>query len=89
MDWWLDSVFGTSSLDVELSADGLTWTSSKADARETDREHSTMLGGSADTWGRAWTPTEISNLRARVTARSDRSVRDFFLDWIPVKVYYR
>lgn len=89
VDWWLDSVVGTSSLDVELSADGLTWTSPKADARETNREHSTLLGGSADTWGRAWTPTEISNLRARVTARSDRSVRDFFLDWIPVKVYYR
>lgn len=89
VDWWLDSVVGSSSLDVALSSDGVTWTAPKVDTRESSRERSVVLGGGADTWGRAWTSAEISSLRVRVTATSDRSVRDFFLDWIPVRIFYR
>jgi hypothetical protein len=29
-----------------------------------------------------------ANFRVRVTSDSDSSLPDFFLDWVPVKVYY-
>lgn len=91
LDSYLDDVAGVSSLDVELSWDGGTsWTAAKNDATESTTEHTTVLGGSADTWGHAWTPTELgdSTFRVRVTAVSDTSTRDFFLDWVAVKAYY-
>ncbi len=54
LDWWLDSTSGISSIDVELSWNGGTsWTTAKTDTVESTTEHTTTLGGSADTWGRA------------------------------------
>lgn len=91
VDWYLDDVAGVSSLDVELSWDGGTsWTAAKSDATETTTEHTTVLGGAADTWGHAWTATELGDatFRVRVTAVSDTGTRDFFLDWVAVKAYY-
>jgi hypothetical protein len=91
LDWWLDSTFGTSSMSVELSWDGgATWTAAKTDGTETTFEHTAVLGGSTDTWGRSWTAAQLSdgNFRVRVTSNSDSGFRDFFLDWVPLKVYY-
>lgn len=91
VDWYLDSTGGTNSLDVELSYDGGTsWTSAKSDITETNAEHVASLGGSSDTWDRTWDATEFSdaNFRVRVTSSSTDGNRDFFLDWIPVRVYY-
>lgn len=91
LDWWLDNLPGIQSLDVELSWDGGTsWTSAKTDPVETKSEHTAVLGGSADTWGRTWTVAELSdaNFRIRLTCTSSNNKRDFFLDWVPVKVYY-
>ena len=91
LDWWLDSTAGISSMDVELSWDGGTsWTTAKTDTVESTTEHTTTLGGSAVTWGHAWTVSELSdaNFRVRLTSNSDDALRDFFLDWVPVKVYY-
>jgi hypothetical protein len=90
LDWWLDDTFGTNSMSVELSWDGgASWTSAKTDSTETTTEHTATLGGSADTWGRSWTPSELSdaNFRVRLTCNSTISARDFYLDWVPVKVY--
>ena len=94
LDWWLDNLGQTNSMDVELSWDGgTTWTAAKTDTVETTTEHTTILGGSADTWGRGWTAAELSdaNFRARITSNCSGggcNNRDFFLDWVPVKVYY-
>ena len=91
LDWLLDSTDGISSMDVELSWDGGTsWTSAKNDATESTTEHTTVLGNSTDNWGHAWTASELSNanFRLRVTSNSDDSTRDFFLDWVSVRVYY-
>ena len=91
LDWWLDSTAGISSMSVELSWNGgTTWTSAKTDATESTTEQSTTLGGSADTWGRSWLVSELSNtnFRVRVTSTSDDTARDFFLDWVPVQVTY-
>lgn len=91
LDWWLDSRVGTNSMAVQLSPDGgLTWTTAKVDGREATREATTILGGSADTWGRSWTASELTSntFRVRITMTSDRATRDFFLDWVPVTVFY-
>ncbi len=90
MDWWLDAVNGTNSMDVELSWDGgTTWTAAKTDTLETTTEHTIVLGGPTDTWGRTWSVAETSDasFRLRVTSNGANN-RDFFLDWVPVKVYY-
>jgi hypothetical protein len=91
LDWWLDSITGTNSMSVELSwGGGASWTSAKTDSTETTVEHTAVLGGSNDTWGRSWTSTELGNdnFRVRVTSNSDEPLRDFFLDWVSVRVSY-
>ncbi len=78
-------------MDVELSWDGgTTWTAAKTDSQETTTEHTVILGGSVDGWGRTWSVGEVSdaNFRVRLTSNSSSSQRDFFLDWVPVKVHY-
>jgi len=91
LDWWLDSAAGTSKICVELSWDGgASWSAQKCDLVETTREHTGILGGPTDGWGHAWTVDDLKDerLRVRVIANSDKSNRDFFLDWVPVKIYY-
>ena len=94
LDWWLSTTLGTNSMDVELSWDaGTSWTAAKTDSVESTSEHTTTLGGSTDTWGHAWSVAELanSNLRVRLTSNCSGFLcefRDFFLDWVPVKVYY-
>lgn len=90
-DWWLSNEAGIMSLGVELSWDGGTsWTPAKTDPVETLTEHTAVLGGSADTWERTWTLAELSdpNFRVRLTCNSTNNIRDFFLDWVPVKIHY-
>lgn len=90
-DWWLDSLVGTSSLQVELSWDGgASWTAQKLDTQETTVEHTGILGSPSDLWGRAWTEAELSNanFRVRVVSTSNAAGRDFFLDWLAVRVHY-
>ena len=91
LDWWLESISGANSIDVELSWDGgTTWTAAKNDDVETTTEHSSTLGSSVDRWGHTWSVAEFSdaNFRARLTSNSASSTRDFFLDWVPVNVHY-
>ena len=76
---------------IDLSADGgLTWTTARTDARESTRQATTIPGGATDLWGRSWTTDQLSaaNFRIRIRMLSDNASRDFFLDWIPITVYY-
>jgi len=91
LDWWLDSATGSNSTGVELSWDGGTsWTAARTDSTGTTEEHTAVLGGSADTWGRSWAAAELSddNFELRIASNSDDPSRDFFLDWAPVRVSY-
>ena len=90
LDWWLDSLGGSNSIEVELSWDGgSSWTAAKSDPVESTTEHTAILGGASDTWGRAWSASEFndSDFRLRVTS-SGVGGRNHYLDWVPVKVYY-
>ena len=91
VDWRLSSTFGTNSLSIELSGDGgATWTPLKTDTTETTSEHTAILGSPTDLWGRSWTANNLSNanFRVRVTSNSSSSIRDFFLDWVAVRVTF-
>ena len=95
VDWWLDGAGGDNSLGVELSWDGGNfWTAPKADATETASEHTAILGGTADPWGRIWTVGELSNANFRVrvscycSGGAECDSRDYYLDWVAVNVFY-
>lgn len=91
-DWWLDSTSSTNDIDIELSWNGgSSWTSSKNEGTETTSDtNNKLVGSSNDTWGRTWSLSDFtnSNFRVRITMNSTSSSRDFFLDWLPVRVYY-
>lgn len=100
LDWGLDGTAGRNSMSVELSWDGgASWTAAKTDTTETASAgaeggfHTATLGSASDTWGHAWTVSELSdaNFRVRVTADCSKGKckdRDYFLDWVAVKVNY-
>ena len=90
LDWFLNGTDGNNEMRVDLSRDGgASWTPVQTDSRETTSEHTVVLGGIGDTWGRTWTAGDFSsaNFRVRVSAHSS-SGRTFYLDWVPVQVTY-
>ena len=92
LDWWLDKAKNENSMSVDLSWDGGTsWTDAMTDTTQTKKEHTFILGGPSDTWGRTWSASDFSNdnFRVRVHCYSDtEDSRDFFLDWVAVRVTY-
>lgn len=80
---------------IQLSWDGgTTWTTAKQTGTLTTSELSYFLGSASDTWGRAWTLTNLSNANFRVrvidvASGSGATSRDFTLDWIALRVSYQ
>ncbi len=86
-----DSVNNVPKVCVQLSWDGgTTWTTAQSTSTLTTSITTYTLGGSADTWGRAWTDTNFTNanFRVRVIDVSSSNSRDFSLDWLGAKIYY-
>ena len=92
LDGFADSVTGSPRFCAELSWNGGTsWTTAKVMAVNlTTTEATYTLGAANDTWGRTWTPAELSdaNFRVRITDRASDITRDFRLEWAPVRVTY-
>jgi hypothetical protein len=91
LDAKVDSTSNAPKLCVQLSSDGgATWTAAKTTTNLTRTETSYILGGVADTWGRAWTGSNFGdlNFRVRVTSIASSTARDFSLDWVAVQVSY-
>lgn len=93
LDWWLDDTYCTNFIEVQLSWDGGTsWTSPKYANTECtcDGNPTDILGSCSDTWGHDWTVDQLSdnNFRVKIICHSTYNHRDFYLDWVPVKVYY-
>lgn len=78
------------TLQVELSWNGgASWTSTGYGTGPIPRNETTiLLGGPTDTWGRSWSPAELSNTNFRVRLVVTGSDVDGELDWLPVRVYY-
>ncbi|MDY7076306.1 MAG: SdrD B-like domain-containing protein, partial [Chloroflexota bacterium] len=97
LDGWADSTDNSPRYDVDLSWDGgSSWsdvlhsTSTLADSQTTS-----VLGDQNDLWDseHTWSASDLSNanFRVRITARAFNAGsedRDFFLDWVAVRVYY-
>jgi hypothetical protein len=89
LDWWLDDTAGDNSIEAALSWDGGEhWTGDRVTDREPTSEYMTILGGSGNTWGRSWSPADFSddNFRVRLRTTSTDAERDFYLDWVAVRV---
>ncbi len=85
-----DSTAGSPRICVQLSWNGgASWTSAKTTSTLTTAEAAYILGSASDTWGRAWSATELgTTFRVRVIDVASATARDFSLDWIAVRVSY-
>lgn len=91
LDARVGTASGTRFMCVELSWNGGTsWTAAKTTGSLTGSIVTYTLGTSSDAWGRTWLPADFSNanFRVRVTDVADSTSRQFFLDWVPVRVTY-
>jgi hypothetical protein len=91
LDARADSTSGTPRMCVQLSSDGgTTWTAAKASGALGTSLSTFMLGGAADTWGRAWSAANLANanFRLRVINVAGATSRDFFLDWVAVRPHF-
>jgi hypothetical protein len=91
LDARTDATSGSPKMCVELSWDGgVSWTAPLTTATLSTTMKTLILGGAANTWGRSWTPANLSNanFRVRVTDVANSTNRDFWLDWIAVRVSY-
>src|SRR5262249_28886690 len=62
LDALVDLVKNSAAMCVQLSADGgATWTAAKVTPGLTTTEATYILGGAADTWGRSWTTSDLSD----------------------------
>ena len=68
---------------------GATWTATRATGTLGTSLAAFTLGGSSDTWGRTWSASNLGNagFRVRVIDVSSSTSRDFFLDWVGVRVH--
>jgi hypothetical protein len=91
LDSRADDTAGSPRMCVELSWDGgNSWTAPLATSTLSTSMRSRTLGGATSTWGRTWTPAELSNanFRVRITDVANSTSRDFTLDWVAVRVSY-
>jgi hypothetical protein len=91
LDARVDSTSGSPRMCVQLSWNGgASWTAAQATSTLSTTMATRTLGGAANTWGRTWTPAELSNanFRVRVINAANSTSRDFSLDWIAVRVTY-
>ena len=75
---------------IELSWDGgTTWTATKS-SFQYDTADITMPYGGADTWGRTFVPSELTNanVKVRITNSFAASTNDANVDWVNVQVFY-
>lgn len=82
---------GTTRLCVQLSWNGgATWTAPQSVQLVGQALAGYVVGGTADTWGRAWTAADLgpSAFRLRVISSSTHPVKDIHLDAISVEVTY-
>jgi hypothetical protein len=91
LDAKADSTSGTPRMCVQLSSDGgATWTAAIATGPLSTSERTYLVGGPQESWGRAWSPAQLSdpNFRVRIANVAASVSRDFSLDWLAVRVTY-
>ena len=90
-DLGLNNNGGTSNLCAQLSWNGgTTWTTIQTIALNGTGESTYTIGGTADTWGRTWTPAELgpTTFVVRLIDASSMSNKRYELDYLAVSVTY-
>jgi len=91
LDWFVNNINQAINMQVQLSWDGGTnWTPLQAYTNLSVVEVSETGGSPTDTWGHVWNGSQFSNntFRVRVICNASIEGGTFYLNWIPVKVYY-
>lgn len=92
LDWYLNNTYGTNRILVYLSWDGGTsWTPYQSATQEsTNTGNSEIVGGTTDDWDRTWSLSNFTNANFRVRLELDTtsSNREFYIDWVPVRLTY-
>ena len=91
LDARADSTSSSPKMCVQLSWDGgTTWTAAKSTATLGTSMNTFVLGSASDNWGRTWNSANFADasFRVRVIDISSSTSRDFFLDWVAVRVSY-
>lgn len=91
LDALVDSTANNPQMCVQLSWDGGTsWTAVQLTPVLGTTETTYLLGGPGDTWGRSWSAAEFNggSVQVRIINVASSAARDFYLDWVAVKVYY-
>jgi len=92
LDARADNKTGSPKIYVQFSWNGgKNWTTAKATATLGTKKLTYLLGGTANTWGRAWSAADFSNanFRVRVIDVASNASRDFYLDYIAINVTYQ
>jgi hypothetical protein len=92
LDARVDATSGSPRICVQLSWNGgSSWTTAKQTGTLTTGEATYTLGGTSDTWGRAWALSNFTNtnFRVRIIDVASSTARDFSLDYIAVNVTYQ
>jgi hypothetical protein len=90
LDAMVDGTGGAPKICVQLSGDGgASWTTAQNTPTLSTTMTTYVVGSSTNTWGRVWSANDVSNtnFRVRVIDVSGNSSRDFFLDWVAVRVH--
>jgi hypothetical protein len=80
---------GTFNVELSWNGGSSVTSSGKATAVLTTGDVVYTLGGSSDTWGRSWTPTELSNGNFRIRITGNPASNTVRLDAIQVRVYHQ
>jgi hypothetical protein len=92
LDARVDSAIGLPKIYIQLSWNGgANWTAAKTTPLLKTAKSTYLLGSVSDKWGRTWKTADFSatNFRVRVINVASNTSRDFYLDYIAVKVIYR
>lgn len=77
---------GIADLKVSLSGDGINYSVEQLRSHVGTGDAMRTYGGAMDLWSRAWTATEVNNLRVKIEGRS--TVGGCRVDQLKAKVYY-
>jgi hypothetical protein len=92
LDAWTDSTAANPRMCAQLSwNNGSTWTEYRVVRITRTTENTYILGGPNLVWGHSWTPAELADGKFRVRIIMDAAAadRDFYLDWVAVRVHYQ
>jgi hypothetical protein len=92
VDAWADSLVGSPQICVAFSWNGgAGWSEPQTAVLTQTSENTYVLGGPNFRWGWNWNPSYFTdaNFRARIVLDASTTDRDFFVDWVAVRVHYR